>query len=106
MRFIKLIIVKRPSSSISDVPQNLKLIQKCGMKGTTEAMNFDYHRKSMDSWVETKHLVFCSGYKAPTVFPYLQKMSLTLQDVRPSPKMMPLLWFLVCLFNLVGKSIC
>lgn len=51
-----------------DVPQNLKLIQKCGMKGTTEAMTFDCHWKNMEIWVERKHLVIYSGYNVTTVF--------------------------------------
>ena len=66
-----------PGSSSSAIFSKLiKTIQKNKRRGSTASTNFDCHWKSLESWVGSKNLIFCSGYSTLTLFRNLQKKSL------------------------------
>jgi hypothetical protein len=50
----------------------------------------------MESWVGSKHVVFCSGYNASTHFWNLQRRSLTCMERGPLQKMSSTCTVMIC----------
>ena len=63
-------------SGLKQVQYNTKICRIEWRDGSTGSTTFEYHWKGMESWIGTKHVVFCSGYNEPTLFLNLQKRSL------------------------------
>ena len=59
-----------------------------GMGNKRESTTFDSHRKSIECWVGTTNLVFCSGYNLST-FSKSTKEDLNMQGAWHSPNTLP-----------------
>ena len=58
----------------------INVYRNAGSDGSTRHTTTDYHWKSMESWVGTTNLVFCSGYNAPILFRNLQQRTLACRE--------------------------
>ena len=64
-------------------------IQKWKGNGTTWAIIVECNWKSMEIWVGTKNLVFCSDHNVPSLSRNLQKRCLSMEWAWHSPKTLP-----------------
>jgi hypothetical protein len=90
-------IASPPACRISAIFR--KIYKENGRGGWTGSTNLECHWNSMDSWVGSKHLVFCSSCSTPTIFRNIQDKSLPCRSERLPTDITrygPRLRFLLC----------